>query len=131
YIVLVLGLSASFIMFYTLCYTLASVTRGKTYLAIALALYILFAFLWTFIQFAIALALNIPLMGKEFTELGHRLNHINPINYIDVVQYFIKLKYDLTQEISVANPYISIAVPIAWIVVLFIVGYKIFKKIDL
>lgn len=131
YIVLVLGLSASFIMFYTLCYTLASVTRGKTYLAIALALYILFAFLWTFIQFAIALALNIPLMGKEFTELGHRLSHINPINYIDVVQYFIKLKYDLTQEISVANPYISIAVPIAWIVVLFIIGYKIFKKIDL
>lgn len=131
YILLYLGILASLLTFHTLCYAIASTTRSGSYLAISIALYILFAMLWSLVTIAIAFMLGISIMSTSYQELSYKLSYLNPLQFINIARYYILLSYEAINEISVLNPVLAIVVPLLWNIGLFSLGFWRFRKINL
>ncbi len=128
-VLMYLGIVASMIVFYTLCYAMASSLRSGLYLAIAIGLYLLFALFWGLIVLIVAM-----LSGGGFahyTETAYMLAYFNPLGSSTIATYYIQQKYGLVQEVSTVNPVAGVLAPIVWVTILFMLGYMVFKKINL
>jgi len=124
-----LGVMASLIVFYTLCYAMASSLRSGLYLGLAIGVYLLFALFWG----AIVLMVTI-LSGSgwaHYTEIAYMMSYFNPLGPSTLATYYIQQDYGLVQEVSTVNPVAGVFAPIIWVVLLFILGYMAFKRINL
>ncbi|MEM2511771.1 MAG: ABC transporter permease subunit [Ignisphaera sp.] len=131
YILLYLGVSASLITFYTLCYTIASIARSGLYLAISIALYILFSMMWSVITVFTAMWLGISIMSQGYEELTYMLSYLNPLNFVNLARYHILLSYGAIHDIPTINSPLCMIIPLAWNLTLFVIGFWRFKKVNL
>ncbi|ADM27327.1 hypothetical protein Igag_0489 [Ignisphaera aggregans DSM 17230] len=130
--ILYLGLIAALTSFYSLCYMVASSTRSSSYLAIAIALYLLFAMFWGMIALAISYISGGGLMGV--TETGYKISYLNPLSPATIfAPYYVQKHYSISTTASedLINPILAILSPIAWIAITFTIGYIRFRKINL
>ncbi len=127
--VIYLGLTASLIAFYSLCYMLASSLRSGLYLAIAILLYLLFTMFWGLITLVITFAVGGGL--KDYMEISYQILYLNPLGAVSYATYFIQRSYGIVPEVSTADPLYATLSSLAWIIVPFILGYLIFKRINI
>ena len=128
-ILVYLGLTASLIAFYTLCYMLASSLRSGMYLATSIVLFFIFSLFWN----VIVLLYTATVGGgfANYMENSYLLGYFNPLSPISYALYYIQYNYGLTQEIPTVNPVATVLAPTLWITILFTIGYMIFKKINI
>lgn len=124
-----LGIVASMIVFYTLCYAMASSLRSGLYLAIAICFYLLFALFWGLIVLIVAMLTGGGL--ARYTEISYMTAYFNPLGSSSLTTYYVQQKYGLVREVSTVNPVAGVLSPIIWVVTLFILGYMAFRKINL
>ncbi|MEM4619201.1 MAG: ABC transporter permease subunit [Desulfurococcaceae archaeon] len=134
-ILIFIGLIGTLIVFYTLCYMIASSLRSGQYLAISITLYILFALLWSVIVVFITFTTGPPDL-ERLIENSYRLSYFNPLSPIDWAQYYVQKHYGvelipLTSGVDIdkiLNPYLVIITPLLWISICFTIGYIVFKR---
>ncbi len=126
---LYLGVTGALIAFYTLTYMIAAGLRSGLYLAISIALYLLFAMFWGLIVLIAALATGAGL--PDLTTMSYGLAYFNPLGVSSIASYYIQRDYGLIQEIDVVNPWLAAGSFIGWVTICFIVGYIIFKRTNL
>lgn len=129
YTLLFLGMVASFVSFYTLCYAIASMARPGLYLGITIALYVLFQFVWGVIAYLIVFRTGFDLV--RLYEVEYMLSYLNPLQIVNFAEYSILRYYEAIPEISAVNPALCIAAPIIWITVFFMLGLRMFRKANL
>ena len=134
---LFLGLIASLISFYALCYMIASSVRSGLYLALSIILYLLFAMFWGLIVMIYSFT-----VGGGFMSYGenlYKISYFNPLSPgTTYAPYYVQKHYNLTPALGLltteeepVNPIAATIAPIAWTVVCFVVGYMIFKRTNL
>ncbi len=128
-LVLFLGITGSLVAFYTLCYAFATSLRTGIYLAIAIILYLLFSMFWGVISLLLAFIMGGGI--SSLIEYGYLTSYFNPLGATEIAYYLVQHHYGLIQPISTVNPAAAIASCLAWIIVWFIIGYKIFEKTNI
>jgi len=126
---LYLGLVAGLTSFYSLCYMIASSTRSGAYLAISIALYLLFVMLWNIVVIAVSYALGVGLANTS--EVERNISYLNPLSPASLfAPYYVRKHYGISTGDAI-NPILAILSPVAWIAITFIIGYIRFRKINL
>lgn len=132
---LYLGLVAGLVSFYSLCYMIASIARSGLYLAIAIALYLLFAMFWSLVVLAISYAIGGGLAG--IGEVTYKLSYLNPLAPASTfAPYYVQKHYNIaillgTSGEDLINPVLAILSLTTWIIATFVIGYLRFRKINL
>jgi len=128
--VLYAGLVAGLTAFYSLCYMIASSTRSGRYLALAIALYVLFALFWGLIVLLYSYATG---GFTNYTENTYKLSYFNPLAPASThAPLYVGAHYNLSPlSEDVLNPALVYSTPIAWIAACFTIGYYVFRKANL
>lgn len=133
--VLFLGLIAGLTSFYSLCYMVASSIRSGLYLAISIILYLLFSMFWGLLILIYSFTIGGGL--ARYSENLYLLSYLNPLSPAHTyAPYFVSKHYNISPLPAdvigeLVNPVLAIVVPIAWITACFIIGYRVFRKINL
>lgn len=134
-ILIYIGLVTSQVVFYTLCYMIASSLRSGLYIALSILLFILFALLWNVVVMIITISTGVMDYYK-FVETSYKLSYFNPLSPIDWAQYFVQKHYGIelipvSDQINIdeiLHPALVISTPLIWIIICFTIGYIVFKK---
>ncbi|MEM4440526.1 MAG: ABC transporter permease subunit [Desulfurococcaceae archaeon] len=139
YTLLYLGTAASLVAFYSLCYFIASTTRGVRYLAFSIFAFLFFTIIVNILQ-AILVVLITPGLPpreitREITVLQYRLKYFNPLGVSDFAKYFVQKHLGI---ITGPEPLENIVLPelvalstVLWITIPLLAGWIIFRKANL
>jgi len=130
---LYLGLAASLIAFYTLCYYIAVEIKGGSYLAVSITLYMVFLIGFQIIGVLLAFMLGHTGSYEDYLKLTTTINYFNPIRLTDLVSTLIQVNLNIFPRavLDVVKPeYIATAFT-AWVAVPFTLGLARFKRKNL
>ncbi|WP_434731894.1 ABC transporter permease subunit [Thermogladius sp. KZ2Tp1] len=136
YLLLFAGLAASLIAFYSVCYAIASSTRGGAYIALAVAAYLLFTILY---QIIVIVVTQLQGIGPDLYE-RLRVNmyisyYLSPLGPTSFSQYYFGIHNGLSIEPknvgSVVNPLLVVASAVLWVIVPFVIGWLKFRRANL
>jgi len=130
---LYLGLAASLIAFYTLCYYIAVELKGSGYLAVSITLYMVFLIGLQIIGVLVAFMLGHTGSYEDYLKLINTVNYFNPIRLADLVSALIQANLNIYPKavLDVVKPEYIAAAFTAWVAVPLTLGLARFRKKNL
>jgi len=132
-VLIYLGLAASLIAFYTLCYYIAVELKGGGYLAVSITLYMLFLIGFQIIGVLVAFMLGHTGSPEDYLRLTAMINYFNPMGLADLVPTLIQANLNIYPKavLDVVKPEYIAAAFTAWVAVPFTLGLARFRKKNL
>jgi len=132
-VLLYLGLAASLIAFYTLCYYIAVELKGGGYLAVSITLYIMFLIGFQIIGVLVAFMLGHTGSPEDYLRTTTMINYFNPMGLTGLVSALIQANLNIYPKavLDVVKPEYIVAAFIAWVAVPFTLGLARFRKKNL
>jgi len=132
-VLIYLGLAASLIAFYTLCYYIAVELKGSGYLAVSITLYMVFLIGFQIIGVLVAFMLGHTGSYEDYLRTTTMINYFNPMGLAGLVSTLIQANLNIYPKavLDVVKPeYIATAFT-AWVAVPFTLGLARFRKKNL
>lgn len=127
------GLSASLVAFYTLCYYIAVEFKGGSYLAVSIALYLLFLIGFQILGVMLAVTMMNASNVEGFLKIQSIINYFNPMGLSNLVMILIQMKSNAISA-SLADivklEYIVLDLGV-WVAVPFVAGLYRFRNKNL
>jgi len=132
-VLIYLGLAASLIAFYTLCYYIAVELKGGGYLAVSITLYMVFLIGFQIIGVLVAFMLGYTGSYEDYLRTTTMINYFNPMGLTGLVSALIQANLNIYPKavLDVVKPEYIVAAFIAWVVVPFILGLARFRRKNL
>lgn len=130
---LLAGMVLSMVEFYSLCYLLASATRGVRYIAVSLIAYLFFSMI---VSIILSMYVVFTESTEHFTRLQYASRHFNPFGVFYFALYYVETRLGV-QSIDpkliedVVAPHLIALSTTVWITVPVFAGWLIFRKANL
>jgi ABC-2 type transport system permease protein len=136
YLILFAGVAASLVAFYSVCYAIAAFTRGGSYLALSIFIYLFYTIGYPLIVYFVTISQGIgPGLGEAIARNTYIAQYFSPLGATSFAQYYFA-SYNNIPTIGagaagVVNIWLVIASVLSWIIVPVTVGWLVFKRANL
>ncbi|ABL78672.1 ABC transporter permease subunit [Thermofilum pendens] len=121
------GIAASMLAYYSVFYSIAASAKGKSYLLLAVVVYIVFTVLWAPIAFAIAVAVR----GTPDPAAVQQAYYFNPSVAFQAATEALHLKYGQAAVQAALKPAYVAAAAAAWVLLPLVAAWLAFRKANL
>ena len=136
YLILFAGVTASLVAFYSVCYAIAAFTRGGSYLALSIFIYLFYTIGYPLIVFFVTISQGIGSgLGEALARNTYMAQYFSPLGATSFVQYYFLSYNNITiigeGAASVVNIWFVVASALSWIIVPVTMGWLVFKRANL